>query len=223
MSDPAAHAVVVAAVITGAVALAAIVGTAVTTGLTLRHQRKADNKRRQHERHMRLLESGLRAAVDFFAAAGRTTRARQALDTANISLANAKSSSDQQTYEHFRVMYEEAKEQSIAAVADAENDYAAIRMLIPSVADQAHRYLDFCVQAVAHPDTTMVDRQRARQMVEETFRRAFGGDLPADWAFAEPTSESGRRWWKIPLIIVVALVLGGGAGWYLGRYGFALP
>jgi hypothetical protein len=31
-------------------------GTAVTTWLTLRHQRKAEDKRRQHERHMRLLE-----------------------------------------------------------------------------------------------------------------------------------------------------------------------
>jgi len=67
------------AVISGAIALAAIVGTVVTTGLTLRHQRKAEDQRRRHERHMRLLDSGLRAAVDFLAAADRATRTRQAL------------------------------------------------------------------------------------------------------------------------------------------------
>lgn len=85
MSDPA----VVAAVITGAVAFAAIVATSVTAAITLHHQRKAEDKRREHERHMRLLESALKAAVDFLAAADRTTHARQALDTATISLENA--------------------------------------------------------------------------------------------------------------------------------------
>jgi hypothetical protein len=198
LSDPAAHAVVVAAVITGAVALAAIVGTAVTTWLTLRHQRKADDKRRQHERHMRLLESGLRAAVDFLAAADRTTRARQALDTAYLSLDNAKSSSDQQIYQRFLTEVEEARERASAAVADAENAYAAIRMLVPSVTDQARFYLDFCIKADAHPDEGKVDRQRARQMVEETIRRALGGDLPDDWMFTEPESRR-PRWWKISL------------------------
>jgi len=189
MSDP--------AVISGAIAFVAIVGTVVTTGLTLRHQRKAEDQRRRHERHMRLLDSGLRAAVDFLAAADRTTHARQVVDTATMSIGRAKSS-DEQTYEHFRVMLEEAKEQSYAAVADAESAYAAVRMLVPSATDQARRYLDFCIQANAHPDETKVDRQRARQAVEETIRRAFGGDLPDNWMFAEPISESGqRRWWKI--------------------------
>src|SRR6266568_3170062 len=77
MSDP----TVLAAEITGAVAFAAIVGTTATTWLTLRHQRNAEDQRHRHERHMRLLDSGLNAAVDFLAAADRTTRARQALDT----------------------------------------------------------------------------------------------------------------------------------------------
>jgi hypothetical protein len=95
-------------------------------------------------------------------------------------------------------MYEEARKRSQAAAADAENAYAALRMLIPAVADQARRYLDFCIQATAHPDETKVDRQPARQMVEETLRRAFGADLPASWMFAEPAPENGqRRCWKI--------------------------
>jgi hypothetical protein len=184
---------------TGIIAVVAIVATVATTWLTLRHQRKAEDQRRRHERHMRLLDSGLRAAVDFLAAADRTTRARQALDTATISLEGAKSSGGP-TYEHFRVKWEEAREQSSTAVADAESAYAAVRMLIPSVADQAGRYLDFCIQANAHPDTTRVDRQRAQQMVEETIRHAFGGDLPVDWMFAEPAPATARRpWWKIPL------------------------
>jgi hypothetical protein len=168
---------------------------AVTTWLTLRHQRNAEDQRRRHERYMRLLDSGLNAAVDFLAAADRTTRARQALDTANISLDGAKSSADEKTYEHFRAAVEEARESASAAVADAENAYAAVRTLIPSGADQARRYLDFCIQAVAHPDETKVERQRARQMVEETIRRTFGGDLPDNWVFAEPAPRP--RWWQI--------------------------
>jgi hypothetical protein len=191
VTDPA----VLAAEITGAVALAAVVGSTATTWLTLRHQRNAEDQRRQHERHMRLLDSGLGAAVDFLAAADRTTRARQALDTANISLHGAKSSGDQKTYEHFRAAVEEARETASAAVADAENAYAAVRILIPSGADQARRYLDFCIQADAHPDETKAERQRARQMVEETIRRAFGGDLPDNWMFAEPAPNP--RWWQI--------------------------
>jgi len=188
------------AVINGAIAFAAIAATTGTTWLTLRHQRKAEDQRRRHERHMRLLESGLRAAVDFLAAAERTTRARQELDTANISLDGAKSSADQQTYERFRAKVEEARESAATAVAEAENAYAALRMLVPSVAQPGRRYLDLCTQANSHPDDTKVDRQRARQMVEETIRHAFGGDLPDNWMFAEPVPESRRpRWWKISL------------------------
>src|SRR5229473_6184284 len=91
MSDPRVQAAVLAAVITGAVAFAAIVGAIVTTWLTLRRQRNAEDQRRRHERHMRLLESGLKAAVDFLAAADRTSRARQSLDVASRTLDNAKS------------------------------------------------------------------------------------------------------------------------------------
>ncbi len=223
MSDPTAHALVVAAVITGAVAGAAIVGTVVTTWLTLRHQRKAEDKRHQHERHMRLLESGLKAAVDFLAAAGRTSRGRQVLDTANRSLDNAKSSASDQVYEQFRSKQQEAQESAFTATADAENAYAAIRMLIPSVTSQARRYLDLCIQADAHPDSGKDERQRTRQGVEGTIRRALGGDLPDNWMFAEPVPESHRpRWFKILLAVAAGLALAG-AGWYLGRYGFALP
>jgi len=59
VTDPA----VLAAEITGAVALAAVVGSTATTWLTLRHQRNAEDQRRRHERHMRLLDSGLNATV----------------------------------------------------------------------------------------------------------------------------------------------------------------
>jgi len=186
------------AVISGAIAFAAIAATTGTSWLTLRHQRKAEDQRRRHERHMRLLESGLRAAVDFLAAADRTTRARQELDTANISLDGAKSSGRTDLPEHLRANLEEVQKRASAAVADAENAYAALRMLVPSVAQQGRRYLDLCIQANAHPDDTKVDRQRARQMVEETIRHAFGGDLPDNWMFAEPVPGSPRpRWWKI--------------------------
>jgi hypothetical protein len=185
MSDP--------AVISGFVASVAIVATAVTTGLTLRHQRKAEDKRRQHERHMRLLESGLKAAVDFLAAAHRTTRARQGVDTANISLDGAKSSANQQLDQHLRASLEEARELADAAIADAESAYAAVRMLIPSATGQARRYLDFCIKANAHPDETKVERERARQAAEETIQRALGGDLPDDWMFAELVPEGQRQ------------------------------
>jgi len=97
MSDPRVQAAVLAAVITGAVAFAAIVGAIVTTWLTLRRQRNAEDQRRRHERHMRLLESGLKAAVDFLAAADRTSRARQSLDVASRTLDNAKSAANEKT------------------------------------------------------------------------------------------------------------------------------
>lgn len=184
-----------AAIITGGVAALAIVATVITTGRTLRYQRDAEDKRRRQERHMRLLDSGLKAAVDFLAAADRTTRARQALDSAQISLDNSKSSANQQLSDHFHAVWEEARESASAAIADAENAYAAVRTLIPSGADQARRYLEFCIKADAHPDETKVERQRARQMVEETIRHAFGGDLPDNWVFAEPAPRP--RWWQI--------------------------
>lgn len=186
---------VVAAITSGAVAGAAIVGTVVTTGLTLRHQRKADDQRRRHERQTPLLDSGLKAAVDFLAAANRTSGEMQAVDVATRTLSNAKSSSDQQTYEHLRLKFEEVRRQSSAAVVNAHNAYAAVRLLIPSVTDQARRYLDLCLNADVHPDTTKVDRERARQQVEETIRRAFGGDLPTNWMVADPAPRP--RWWQI--------------------------
>lgn len=82
MTDLRVEAAVLAAIITGNVAFLAIVGSIVTTYLTLRHQRNTEDWRREHERHMRLLESGLKGGVDFLAAADRTTRARQRLDVA---------------------------------------------------------------------------------------------------------------------------------------------
>jgi hypothetical protein len=189
MSDPA----VVGAVITGAVAFMAILGTMVTTGRTLRHQREAEDQRRRHERYMRLLESGLKAAVDFLAAADRTSRARQAVGTATISFDGARSSGNEQTYQRFLAKLEGAREDAYAATADAENAYTAIRLLIPSVASQARRYLDLCGKADAHPDETKVDRERARQAVEETIQRALGGDLPVNWMFAEPKGLTGAQ------------------------------
>jgi hypothetical protein len=198
VTDPQVKAAVLAAVITGAIALAIAATTAITTWLTLRRQREAENERRLHDRYMRLVESGLRAAVDFLAAADRTTRARQGLDTANISLDQAKSSSDQEVYQRFLAKVEEAREEAFAAVADAEYAYSALRLLIPYVADRARRYLDCCIGANAHPDDGKVDRHRARQMLEETLRHALGGDLSDKWMFAEPQSQvTPER--KIPL------------------------
>jgi hypothetical protein len=42
---------------------------------------------------------------------------------------------------------------------------------------------------------TKVERQRARQMVEATIRHTFGGDLPDNWVFTEPSPSP--RWWQI--------------------------
>jgi hypothetical protein len=192
VSDPA---VIAAAVTSGAVAVAAIVGSTVTTWRTLRYQRDAEDQRRRHERQMHLLDSGLKAAADFLAAAGRTSRAAQGLDIARRTLSNAKSSADEKTYEHFRGEWEEAREQYSTAVTDAENAYATVRMLIPSVADEARHYLDLCINANVHPVEEEDERQRARQEVEERIRRAFGGDLPANWMVAGPAPRP--RWWQI--------------------------
>lgn len=162
--------------ITGAVAFVAIVGSGITTYLTLRHQRQSEEQRRQHERDMRLLESGLKAGVDFLAAADRTARARQHLDVASRSLDGAKSSQDQQIYDRYRNEWEEARDTSVAAFNEAQTAYAALRMLVPAVADEAGRYLGLCMQADAHPDKSKDERQRARQEVEQALRQTFEGD-----------------------------------------------
>jgi hypothetical protein len=145
------QAAVLAAIISGAVAVAAIVGSVITTVLTLRRQRNAECQRRRHERHMRLLDSGLKAAVDFLSAADRTSRARQGVDTATRSISNAKPWADDKTYQHFRTSLDEARERASTAVADAENAYTVVRLLIPSATGQARRYLDLCIQANAPP------------------------------------------------------------------------
>lgn len=165
MSDP--------SIISGAVGSLAIIGAATTTWATLRHQRKLEGGRQGHERVMRLLDSTLTAAVGFLAAADRTTRAQQSLSTAYISLDGAKSNPDKQVYEHYRLIVEESRETTRAAIADAENAYSAIRMLIPDVAYPARRYLDFCRAADDHPDETKVDRERAREMTEQAIRDAL--------------------------------------------------
>jgi hypothetical protein len=186
--------------ISGGVSALAIVGAAVGTVATLRHQRKGDGQRRRHERHMRLLESGLTAAVDFLAAADRTARGRQALSVAHISLDGARNSSSPENYEHFRAAAEEAQQSASIAMADAESAYAALRLLIPAVADQAHRYLDLCIAANAYPDETQVDRQRARQMVEDTLRSTLGGDSLGSWMLpAQALEGQAPRRRKIPL------------------------
>ena len=51
-------------------------------------------------------------------------------------------------------------------------------MLIPSITGQARRSLDLCIEAEVHPDEGKAERQRTRQEVEETIRRALGADLP---------------------------------------------
>jgi hypothetical protein len=182
---------VVAAITSGAVASAAIVASVITTWLTLRYQRNAEGQRRQHERRLRIFDSGLTAAVDFLEAADRTTHARQGLDSASRAFDNAKSSADEKTFEHFRMNVKEAQELTFAAITDAENAYTALRLLVPSVTDQARRYLDLCVHADIHPDEKKVERQRARQMAEEAIRRALGCDLP--WQLGAETGEPTAR------------------------------
>jgi hypothetical protein len=143
---------------------------------------------------MRLLDSGLRAACDFLAAVDRTTRARQGLDVASRALDNSKPSGDQKAYQHYLSNYEEAREGSVRAAGEAEDAYATLRLLIPSVADQARRYLDFGITADAHPDTQKAERDRARQMVEDEVRQALRGGSAGDWAIAEPAR--GTRLWR---------------------------
>ena len=71
MSDPRVQAAVLAAIITGAVALAAIIGTVVTTWRTLRHQQDAED----HRSAPPAVASGaLLSAVTGACAAARGTR-----------------------------------------------------------------------------------------------------------------------------------------------------
>jgi hypothetical protein len=107
------------------------------------------------------------------------------MSSAYLSLDSAKSSQDSKTYQRFQAVVEHTQEGAAVAVTDAESAYSALRLLIPAVADQARQYLDLCIRANVHPDEEKVDRQRARQMVEETIRRALPGGPPDDWMFPE--------------------------------------
>jgi hypothetical protein len=188
MSDPA----IVSAIISGAVALAAVVSSTVFGVVTLHHQRKLEGERQGHERSMRLLDSTLQAAVDFLAAADQTTRARQALDMAQRTLSNAKSSTDQAMYDRFLASHDEARSATSDAIAEAERAYTSLRLLVPAVAESARRYLDLCTQANVHPDETKVDRERARQMAEQAIRTALDKDSPTARVLAE-SSKPKRR------------------------------
>ena len=121
--------------------------TSVTTWLNWRGQRNDAAEQRRHERHMRPLESALTAAVDFLAAADRTTRARQGLDVTQRTLSNARSGADQATYDRYLASHDEALRASIDAIAEAQGAYSSLRLLVPAVAQPAHRYLDLCFQA----------------------------------------------------------------------------
>jgi hypothetical protein len=184
-----ADAAILAAIISGSVALLAVAGSVITTWLSLRNQRKAEDGRRDHERDMRLLDLALKAAIDFLAAADQVTGARFALHAAEISLDGASSVSDQQSYDEFRQAWMEARDQSIAAVRDARDAYAALRLLVPATARPGGRYLDLCLQADPRLNAGRADRERARQAAEEAIRDALGIDLPGDGAPAELTSQ----------------------------------
>jgi hypothetical protein len=124
-------------------------------------------------RTARLLEEKLRHAINFMEAADRLRRAEQSRLTASISLDNSKQGGDE-TYQHFRKQYEERVEEVVAAFADAEGAYNAIRLLIPTAASAARVYLDLCGDADPHPDKGKAARERARQTAEEAIRAAVG-------------------------------------------------
>jgi hypothetical protein len=149
---------------------------------------------------MRLFDAGVTAAGGFLSAADRTAHARQALETATIKLNGVKSSGDQQLSEQLLQQADEARERSASAIEDAENAYSVLRLLVPAVAAPARHYLDYCIQTVDRPDSNRVERQRAREMVEETLRGTFGGNLLNNWIFpAQALKRQPSRRWKIPL------------------------
>lgn len=163
---------VIAAIITGTVALLAIASSLATTWLNLCHQRQAEGQRREHERHMRLLDSALMAGVEFLVRADETTRAQQALQMATSSLQGAKSQGNEEFYKQTLASYTEIRQKAIAAWTRSETAYAAVRMLIPSASDQARQYLDLCEKA-DFPDARKDDREQLRKNVEEILRQAF--------------------------------------------------
>lgn len=57
-----------------------------------------DSRQRKHDRHLRLLDTALAAAVDFLAAADRVARSAQGVSTAWITLDNVKGRQDEAAF-----------------------------------------------------------------------------------------------------------------------------
>jgi hypothetical protein len=114
------------------------------------------------------------------------------LSTAYISLDGSKSSKDEKPYQQFLAIVEESRASAMAAAADAENAYSAIRMLVPEVAYPGRKFLDLCKAANAYPDETKVDRERARQMTEQAIHGALG-HAPSDAGALVEVSRPRRR------------------------------
>jgi hypothetical protein len=130
---------------------------------------------RWHERQMRLLDSAVDSAVRFLSAAERTTRACQNYEMAALSLEGAKGQEDEQTFQHFRNLWEEARRRQPEASLEAEELLPSLYLLVPTAGDVAHAYLDACRQARGYQDTGRDERQRLRRETEEAIRAAVGG------------------------------------------------
>jgi hypothetical protein len=133
-----------------------------------------ERRRREGEKRAHLLETTLRQAVDFMEAAARLARTRQAVSGAFMALDGAKSSGNEETYQHYRTALKATQDSAASASADAEKAQAAISLLIPQAAGATRSYLDLCNDADAHPDEKRDAREHARQTAEQAIRSAMG-------------------------------------------------
>lgn len=127
---------------------------------------------------MRLLDAAIKASVDFLAAAERTARAAPAVEVASLSLDNSKSQG-QEVYEVYKRRLEETQDRFYAAYSEAENAFAAVRMLVPPAGEDARQYLDLCRDADRR-DLTKDQRQELRSEVERTVRKVLRVDTAKD-------------------------------------------
>lgn len=123
-------------------------------------------------RSNRLLDEKLKHAVKFFEKADKLRRSSQSRLVATMSLDNARHG-DEKTFEYYRTQVEERTKESVEVFAEAEDAYNALRLLLPTAAEAARRYLDLCNAADPYPDDDKASRESARSIAEQAIRSAL--------------------------------------------------
>jgi hypothetical protein len=133
----------------------------------------SERRRRNHDQRMRLLDDGLKHGIGFLSAADRLRLSAQRVDNAWRFVDGAKGQ-DAVVGEKARERLDSDQRRAAEDLVVAQDEYNALRLLIPSAENAAREYLHLCGEATAH-DVGQLKREEARKRVEDAIRGVLGG------------------------------------------------